>query len=629
MRILIIHQYFLSPHSRAGSGSRWNQMAKFWSQAGHRVTVLAGASDGAGNKIDAYRGAFIFREKCPYGVDVYRCHVSESYNRSFVGRLWAYFSFLLSALWAGMRTGRQDIVIASSPPLFVGITGILLSWMKRCPHVFEIRDLWPESAIDTGVLKNPLAIRAGYGLERWIYDNSEWINALTPAFVEVLREKKDVPPSKLSMIPNACDLDLIPQADNSAEVRQELGLHREVLVTYVGAHGVANHLIQFLEAARRLKSRRGIRFLLVGNGMTKPTLVEQASQWQLNNLTFHDPVPKKEIFDYLRASDICVAVLKKVDTFKTVYPNKVFDYMSVSRPVVVGIDGQARALVEESGCGLYAEPENAKELASAIEKLASDPDLRRRMGLAGRVYAERHFDRCKLAAEYEGVLARLTGRWSVANTDRGKPRAISFQIGAIHDHEWRQVAEMIAAAIPNAIISRMGVRFGAMFYAAISSQDYSCIVGARDESGRLLAVIVGSLNKPGAYNESLSGRRMRLAVAANLHLVAPAVILWILRGLLTRSKEDYHADRPLAELIAITVRPECRGMGVAQALVGAMESFFSREGHTGSYAILTEASNTRANRFYAKIGSVLVVQTSHRGRKINEWRKSLGCRESS
>ena len=626
MKILIVHEYFLSPHSRVGSGSRWNQMAKYWTQAGHHVTVLAGSSDGVGNKIDAYKGTFVFHEKDSSGAEVYRCHVSESYNRSFAGRLWAYFSFVFSGLWAGMRSGRQDVIVASSPPLFVGIIGVLLSWMKRCPFVFEVRDLWPESAIDTGVLRNPLSIRLGLILERWIYKNSACINALTPAFVERLRDVKNIPPSQLSMIPNACDFDLIPQLDNRHIVRQKLGLANEVLVTYVGAHGVANHLDQILEAAKQLKRRKDIRFMLIGDGMTKPMLRKKAREWELDNLVFHDPVPKSEIFDYLRASDICIAVLKKVDTFKTVYPNKVFDYMSVSKPVIVGIDGQARKLVEESGCGYYAEPENANEIAEAVEKLATAPKLRERMGKAGRAHVEKHFDRRKLAEKYEGILSRLVGKRPLTEGGKAKPEPISFSIGLVETHEWNECSRLIASAIPNAIISHLGTAFGAKFYSRIAADEQSCAYVARDDSGRVLGVIIGSLDKPKAYSDSMASQRITLALAANVRLAAPSTLAWILKGLVGRRRGDENIyDRPKAELIKIVLHPEARGMGVGRKLIGAMEAFLQQKGLNGPYTILTEAANAGANQFYAKIGAKLVRQYWYHGRLMNEWNKSVAA----
>ncbi|GAK99713.1 glycosyl transferase [Nonlabens ulvanivorans] len=206
MRILLIHQYFLEKND--GGGSRFNEMTKAWAAQGHEVTVLAGMVHYAtGKKEERYQGKFTLKDKNFYDhVDVVRCHVSESYNSSFLGRLWAYFSFVFSSVYAGLFKvkGQHDVILVTSPPLFVGITAYILSVFKRLPFIFEVRDLWPESAIDTGVLQNKLIIKFAYWFESFIYKKAKLINVLTPAFRTKLIEK-GVPEKKILFIPNAAD----------------------------------------------------------------------------------------------------------------------------------------------------------------------------------------------------------------------------------------------------------------------------------------------------------------------------------------------------------------------------------------------------------------------------------------
>jgi hypothetical protein len=206
MRILLIHQYFLEPDD--AGGSRWNEMVKIWSESGNEVLVLAGMMHANGSeKRQEYKGKY-FVKKMQDTVTVLRCHVSESYNKSFSGRLWGYFSFMFSAMWAGLFKvkGKFDVVVVTSPPLFVGFSGYLISIFKRTPLVFEVRDLWPESAIDTGVLTNKWIIKMAFWFERFIYKRAKLINVLTPAFYNTLKNIKKVPEEKLCMIPNASDL---------------------------------------------------------------------------------------------------------------------------------------------------------------------------------------------------------------------------------------------------------------------------------------------------------------------------------------------------------------------------------------------------------------------------------------
>ena len=276
MHILVVHQYYL--HKGDAGGSRWNQFAKYWSQRGHKITILAGMVHYAtGTKRPEYKWKFFVTEYDHPNVTIKRCHVSEAYNRSFIGRAWAYVSFAVSSTLAGFCVKKPDVIICTSPPLTVGLTGAALSRLKHIPMVFEVRDLWPESAIDTGVLTNKLIIRYLYWLEKLSYKSARWINVLTPAFETALIQKKGIPQSRISMIPNAADLDIITPGPRDNWVRDKHNLADKFVVTYVGAHGVANALVQLVRAARILKDRDPqVQIMLVGDGMEKPRLMQQA-----------------------------------------------------------------------------------------------------------------------------------------------------------------------------------------------------------------------------------------------------------------------------------------------------------------------------------------------------------------
>ncbi|MGG8497339.1 glycosyltransferase family 4 protein [Tenacibaculum sp. TC6] len=405
MKILLIHQYFLEKED--SGGSRFNEMTKTWAVQGHEITVLAGMVHYAtGEKQERYKGKFIYKDNNFYeNVDVVRCHVSESYNVSFLGRLWAYFSFVFSSIYAGLFITRKkyDVILVTSPPLFVGITAYVLSLIKRIPFVFEIRDLWPESAIDTGVLKNKQIISFAYWFEKFIYKKAKLINVLTPAFRDNLIHEKNIHKEKVIFIPNAADFSLaekIQENFNAKEFKRALGLEEKFVITYVGAHGVANHLIQLIDAAEKLKDTNVI-FQLIGAGMRKKTLQEEVVKKGLKNVVFRDPVPKEEVFKYILASDMGASVLKKVDTFKTIYSNKTFDYMSCKKPILLAIDGVSRDLIKDAKCGVYVEPENIDEIVNGIKKILALPENQLDiMGDAGYQYAKKYFDREFLAKEY-------------------------------------------------------------------------------------------------------------------------------------------------------------------------------------------------------------------------------------
>lgn len=406
MNILLIHQYFLEPDD--GGGSRFNEMTSRWTENGHKVTVLAGMMHANGKeKRSEYKGKYIVKKKHDK-VNVIRCHVSENYNNGFIGRLWGYFSFVFSSIWAGVFHAKEkyDVILVTSPPLFVGITARILSWIKRKPFVFEVRDLWPESAIDTGVVTNKWIIKFAYWFEAYIYKKAKLINVLTPAFKEKLINDKNVQQDKVIFIPNAADFTLAEEVSSSSfdanRFKEKLGWNDKMVITYVGAHGVANHLIQVIETADIIKNTLPhVHFVLIGGGMQKDMLKTEANNRGLKNVQFIDPVPKREVFKYIMASDFGASVLKKVDTFKTIYSNKTFDYMSCKKPIMLAIDGVSRDLVETANCGFFIEPENPQDWANKIEDISKlNSDELSELGENGYKYALEHFDRLMLADKY-------------------------------------------------------------------------------------------------------------------------------------------------------------------------------------------------------------------------------------
>lgn len=409
MKILLIHQYF--KESDVTGGARFNEMTRVWKEQGHDITVIAGDLDGqSSKKREEYKKNFVKR-KYQDGIEVFRCNVSESYNKSFLGRLWAYFSFVISGTYAGLFSikGKYDIIVVTSPPLFVGIIAYILSIFKRTPFVFEIRDLWPESAIDTGIITNKWIIKFAYWFEGFIYKKAKKINVLTPAFKKILIDKKQVPVSKIIEIPNAADFemsdDLIENFDIDSFKEKE-GWKNKFVITYVGAHGVANGLHQILETAVKLKETN-VLFVLVGDGMKKNDLKDKAKELNLKNVIFYDPVPKKDVLKFVCASDMGASVLIKNDTFKTVYSNKTFDYMSCKKPIFMAIDGVSRELLEEANAGIFVNPEDPEDFSNKIKYYLENYNLIKEQGESGYQYAKSNFDRNFLALKYINELEKL------------------------------------------------------------------------------------------------------------------------------------------------------------------------------------------------------------------------------
>lgn len=407
MHILLVHQFFLGEND--SGGSRFNQFVKYWEEQGHTVTVLAGTVNySTGQKDDKYKGRIITEENPSEATRVLRCYVSDGYNKNFIGRLFGYFSFNLSSTLALFKVKKPDIILVTSPPLFVGITGIIGKFLKRKPLIFEIRDLWPESAIDTGVLTSKPIIKIAYLVEKLSYKAADKINVLTPAFREKLISRKNINPQRIVYVPNGADTDIFMPDETVTWVREEYGLQNKFILTYMGAHGLANNLSSLLEVAKKIKELDGdVHFMLIGDGMKKPELMEYAELNNLTNVTFVDAQPKNIMPDFCNSSDLCTAVLQDIDTFKTVYPNKVFDYMSCKKPILLGIDGVVRELVEDSNAGVYVNPNEAENVVKKILELKKNPGRLEQMGNNGYEFVIKNFERKTLAQKYTSYMEEI------------------------------------------------------------------------------------------------------------------------------------------------------------------------------------------------------------------------------
>jgi glycosyltransferase involved in cell wall biosynthesis len=217
-----------------------------------------------------------------------------------------------------------------------------------------------------------------------------------------------VPREKISVIENGVETQLFaPQTETG--LRTELGVDEKFVVSYIGTMGMAHGLETVLEAAAQLRrSNPEIVFLVVGEGAEKQRIVNRARELALNNLRFIEQQPREKIPAYICASDVCLVLLKKTDLFKTVIPTKMLEFMSCARPVILGVDGQARTILEEARGGVAIDPENSDALVNAIRYLAANPEMAGRLGRNGREYIVRNYSRRHTAEKYiltlEGLL---------------------------------------------------------------------------------------------------------------------------------------------------------------------------------------------------------------------------------
>jgi len=228
----------------------------------------------------------------------------------------------------------------------------------------------------------------------------------SPGFIDHVQARGA---NQIELVPNGADCDMFHPDDGGSDFRILHNLEGKFIALYAGAHGMSNDLDVVLEAADLLRDQLEIAFVLLGDGKEKPRLQKQASQMGLGNMHFIPPMPKDEIATALAAADACIAILKPIEMYKTVYPNKVFDYMAAGRPVILAIDGMIREVVESAQGGIVVPPGDAESLSEAIQALAGDHQRRILLGQNGRRYVKAHFDRPVVAEKLNIVLEQMVG----------------------------------------------------------------------------------------------------------------------------------------------------------------------------------------------------------------------------
>jgi glycosyltransferase involved in cell wall biosynthesis len=400
MHILLIHQAFAALDEPGGT--RHHEMARYLAGRGHRVTVIASpVSYLTGASTHLKTGG----EQDGDGIKVIRSYTYQALHRSFIHRVFSFLSFMASSFIAGLGVKNVDLVWGTSPPIFQGVTAWLLARLKGVPFLFEVRDLWPTFAIAVGVLKSPLLIKMSLWLERFLYRHADRMIVNSPGYLVHVAERGA---RQVDLVPNGSDPEMFNPSDPGTGFRLTNQLADKFVILYAGAHGMSNDLGIVLEAAHILtQTQPQVRIVFLGDGKEKPALQKTAAELHLDNVVFLPPIPKDGMAAALAGADVCLAILKPIDEYKTTYPNKVFDYMAAGRPVVLAIDGVIREVVDTAGCGIFAQPGNPSALAQAIQVLAADPTRSRQMGQSGRQYLEEHFSRSVVAEKLIRIMEEM------------------------------------------------------------------------------------------------------------------------------------------------------------------------------------------------------------------------------
>jgi colanic acid biosynthesis glycosyl transferase WcaI len=416
MKILFVTPYY--PPEKGAAMVRISETAKRLVRQGHQVTVLTTVpSYPTGIVPHEYRGRLL-QEETREGVRVVRVWSYVSANTSFLKRILPQLSFALMApLLGGRAIGHPDIIIVQSPPLFDAIAGRLLAWWKRRPFVFLVSDIWPGTPVELGILRNRLMIRFSKWLELSTYQRASAVWALTEGMRDDIVQR-GFPLEHVFVITNGVDTKIFHPLPR-AQARAELGWGDGFTVLYAGTHGATQGLTTILDAAELMRDRYDVHFVFAGDGAEKGVLKNQALGRQIRNVSFLDSQPHDRMPLLLNAADVCLVPLRKAPLFEAAIPSKLYEIMACGRPIVLGVDGEARRLiVDEAGAGLYVEPEDPHALVAAISHLHDHPHLTDLLGKRGRVFVETHFDRNELTLALERRLAALYEKTWPTSSDK-------------------------------------------------------------------------------------------------------------------------------------------------------------------------------------------------------------------
>jgi len=415
MRILFLCHYF--PPEVNAPASRTHEHCKQWAAMGHEVTVVTCVPNHPRGEIyEGYANRLYQREQVD-GIHVVRLWTYVTANEGLIKRTLNYVSYMASAIVAAPFISAADVVVSTSPQFFNGLAGYFVSRIKGVPWVLEIRDLWPESILAVGAITNQRIIRALEYLEMFAYRKAHAIVCVTDAFKQYMVDK-GIAAEKIEVVKNGVDLAFYTAIADADPAMVEPGLAGRFVCAYFGTHGLAHHLETVLEAAALLRDRKDIAFLLVGDGAERRKLLGMRDAMELDNVTMLDQQPKHRMPLLWQCCAVSMVLLKRSPAFEKVIPSKIFESMAMQKPVVLGVLGESRCIVEAAQAGVCIEPEDAAQLARCIAELADNPELCVRLGRNGRAYVAEHYDRQSLAMKFERLMARLADPGHAAHAHR-------------------------------------------------------------------------------------------------------------------------------------------------------------------------------------------------------------------
>ena len=400
MRIVILTQYY--PPETGAPQNRLHSLATNLLLLGAEIEVITAMPNYPKYEVfDGYKGKLFMKNEIE-GVKISRSYIFTTKKYGVFPRLVNYFSFTISSFFVAIfKVKKADIIICESPPLFLGITAVFIKWIWRCKLVFNVSDLWPESAEKLKIINNKFLLNISYKLANWIYSQSHLISGQTQGIVSAIQKMQ--PEKKLYWLPNGFDFKKFGAFLNYSPIESN-----EFILLYAGIIGHAQGLETIVNAAELLKQYAAIKFYIIGDGPVKAELIKITQQKELSNIVFLPNQSPNDVAAWLQKCNAYIVPLRKLDLFLGAIPSKLFEPLAFAKPILLGVDGEARELfINKAKGGIYFEPENFNELSNSILQLYNNPLLADELGNNGKKFVLENFTRDKIAINYWKQLQQI------------------------------------------------------------------------------------------------------------------------------------------------------------------------------------------------------------------------------
>lgn len=412
MKLLFLTQYF--PPEIGAPQTRLQAMTYHLRELGHQVEVVTALPNYPNGRIfPGYHGT-LYRREIINEIVIHRVWLYAALGGG-LARMLNYASFSLTALIGLFAAEKPDYVFVESPPLSLTVPAYLYSRMKGTRFILNVADLWPDTAVEMGFVKEGFTLKILRWLEKWSYQKAAYVNAVTESIREVLLKEKNVPLAKTLFLPNGVDTARYRPQSGNAELKQALGLTGKKVILYAGTQGHAHGLEHVLSAAKILEAEQDIHFLFVGHGSERLRLEELQKQMGLKNVTFRNPVPLEQLPPYFSIAESGLASLRAIPIFDGARPSKMFPVMASGKPMIYAGKGEGAELIERAKAGVVVPPENPEALAKAVSRVVRDSQFAQQMGANGRKFVEEHHQWSVLVRDWVDTLAQSNSK-SASNT---------------------------------------------------------------------------------------------------------------------------------------------------------------------------------------------------------------------